>query len=193
MPKYPYLPTEPTIPPDRYDGWTDKMRRCHDEGERKRVLYAPDFAFRGHEGYAEQSAAKLCNVLHEATVADIYIRRLPCRGNGIGVHVLVLRRTPDGTAIYFSTVRGGNTDLLANVMAGIPLWLPPGYEVTMGQDGKPNGWRLRDGWVECDAGRPPIILTDHCGLRHVAHPFGEGFDQLTLEGDELARLGYLVL
>lgn len=191
MTKQPYLPIEPTIEPGTFNGWTDKMRRCQDDGTHYRVLYTPDLYTKRTPFPSEvaEIARETYSVLHKATVADVYVRYLPCRGNGIGVHVLVLRHTSEGSAVYFRTCRGGGMDLLAHVMQGIPLWLPLGYEVTKGKDGKPDGWRASD------ASRPPIILTDYCGLRYVAHPFDPALDlsSLTLKGDELTKLGYIVL
>lgn len=191
--KWPYTPIKPTIPPTIHSGWTKEMRNCQDNGEHKRVVYAPrlaaDLSFcepavdlLQPDAEARASIAKrLQTALFEATVADVYIRYLPCTGNGVGVHCLVRRNTGDGSTVYFRKIRGGGMDLEAAVMAGIPLWLPEDH--AMGPDGYPT-------WL---GGRPPIILTDHCGLYGVAHPFGETFSSLTLKGDELRQLGYVVL
>lgn len=191
--KWPYTPIKPTIPAGSFSGFTKEMRRCQDDGTWKRIVYAPDAL--AHTGYFGASPAVpeakrpsvgdqaelLMRALHKATVADVYIRVLSGNGNGIGVHCLVRRYTDKGSAIYFRKVRGGGMDLEAYVMQGIPLWLPEDH--AMGPDGYPT-------WL---GGRPPIILTDHCGLHGVAHPFGEGFNSLTLKGYELRQLGYVVI
>jgi len=96
----------------------------------------------------------------------------------------VRRYTSDGCAIYFQrTGPGGGYDMRAAALAGIPLWLPPAYKVT---DDCTMSWL---------GSRPPVILTNHCGLDGVTKPsaFGADWRSLTLDGHELEQLGYVVL
>lgn len=159
MDKRPYIPTVKPLPAGWWFSPKPYIKRLLDSPDKVyQVHYAPDvlaYAVLGND--ADKSAGRLSRALQKGKVATVRVT-YP-RGGGTGpVRALVHRYVEGGdNVVYEGSARGGGNDKTTAALAGIPLWLPSDFDMKTGT---------------YTGERRPLILTDHCGLDGVAHPWG---------------------